>query len=194
MLRRYLFTLFPTLLVATTLTIGLLFARKRSLPIEQPGGKRLIFVSLIIVGLLILEFPAWRSQLFYAEARGLREQVATVTEGFTDTDLVLVDRHATGDGFTMLSGPGQFLSGKNTVYFFNPYDLSALDTSRFTRVYLLVPEESQARYAAVFGERLVYVRSVTFLLNQFENLSLTDDPRLPETTTIETKNSLFQIY
>ncbi len=194
MLRRYLFTLFPTLLVATTLTIGLLFARKRSLPIEQPGGKRLIFVSLIIAGLLILEFPAWRSQLFYAEARGLREQVATVTEGFTDTDLILVDRHATGDGFTMLSGPGQFLSGKNTVYFFNPYDLAALDTSRFTRVYLLVPEESQSRYAAVFGERLVYVKSINFVLNQFENLTLSDALRLPTATTIETKNTLFQLY
>lgn len=194
MLRRYLFSLFPTLIVSTTLALALLFARTRTLPLAQPTGRRLILVSLIFAGLIVLEYPAWRSQLFYAEASGLREQVATFAEGFKDTDLILVDRHATGDGFTMLSGPAQFLNGKNTVYFFNPYDLSALDTSRFTRVYLLVPEESQARYAAVFGERLVYVRSVTFLLNQYENLSLTDDPRLPETTTIETKNSLFQIY
>ena len=96
----------------------------------------------------------------------------------------------------MLTGPGQFLFGKNTVYFFNPYDLPALDTSRFERIFLLTPEESQGRYGAVFGERLIYKQSVTFTLEQFEPVSLNNNPawHFPKKSTINTKNLLFQVY
>lgn len=195
MLRRYLFSLFPTLLFSTVLALALLFARERLFPIAMPQGKRLLFVSLLFAGLLFLQLPAWQKQLFVAEHRTLREQVGMFAEEFSDQDLILVDRNATGNGFAMLSGPAQFLSGKNTVYFFNPYDLSALDLSRFEHVYLLTPEDSQSRYAAVFGERLVFKKTVTFTLSHLELLSLkqTTSLHLPELLTTETRNSLFQI-
>ncbi len=197
MLRRYLFTLFPTLLFSAVLCIALLFSRKdETVALEQPRGKRLFLGSLIFLGLILLQYPAWSAQFSFAEGRGLKNQIATFTQEFSDKDLILVDPNATGDGFAMLTGPGQFLFGKNTIYFFNPYDLPALDTSSFERVFLLAPQESQARYAAVFGERLIFKKTVTFTLEQFENLSLVggNDFRLPKKTTLQTTNSLFQVY
>lgn len=197
MLRRYLFTLFPVLLFYAVISIAFLFSEKKiaHLP-EKPTGKKLIFAISVFFGLFILQFPAWSSQLSFAEYRGLRKQIATFSQEFTDQDLILIDQNATGDGFAMLSGPGQFLHGKNTVYFFNPYDLPALDTSRFERVYLLTPEEDQGRYVAVFGERLIFKKSLTFSLEHFEKLSTSKNNswRLPEKITTKTKNLLFQIY
>lgn len=195
MLRRYLFSLYPTLLFSAVLAIATLFTKGQSFPIDQPRGKRFFFTSLLFLGLVFLQFPAWYSQLSLAEARTLRAQIADFSANFSDQDLILVDQNATGDGFTMLTGPAQFLYGKNTVYFFNPYDLAALDTSRFEHIYLLTPEESQSRYAAVFGERLVFKKSVTFTLEHLENISLKQGAalRLPEVLTTETRNSLFQI-
>ncbi|MFZ3031829.1 MAG: hypothetical protein WA082_02225 [Candidatus Moraniibacteriota bacterium] len=198
MLRRYLFTLFPVLVFSAVMCLALLFAKKEAtplFPVKQPEGKRLFLVTLIFLGLILLQYPAWSGQLWFAEHRGLTEQIATFSQEFSDQDLILVDRNATGDGFAMLTGPAQFLFGKNTVYFFNPYDLTALDTSRFEHVYLLTPEESQSRYAAVFGDRLVFKKSVTFTLEQYEVLSLAQNSlRLPEKQTITTRNILFQIY
>lgn len=198
MLRRYLFTLFPVLVFSAVMCLALLFAKKEAtplFPVRQPEGKRLFLVTMIFLGLILLQYPAWSGQLWFAEHRGLTEQIATFSQEFSDQDLILVDRNATGNGFAMLTGPAQFLFGKNTVYFFNPYDLPALDTSRFKHVYLLTPEESQSRYAAVFGDRLVFKKSVTFTLEQYEVLSLAQNSlRLPEKQTLTTRNILFQIY
>lgn len=196
MLRRYLFTLFPTLLFSAVVSLALLFAKEKASLSEQPRGKRLFLVTAIFLGLIILQYPAWSAQLTFAEGRGLRDQIALFSQEFSDKDLILVDQNATGNGFFMLSGPGQFLFGKNTVYFFNPYDLSALDTKRFERIYLLTPEESQGRYAGVFGDRLIFKKSVTFSLEQLENITLSEEAplRLPEKISPETKNFLFQIY
>ncbi len=196
MLRRYLFSLFPTLLFSAVVGIAFLFAKEKTSLFEQPRGKRLLLVTIIFLGLILLQYPAWSTQLTFAEGRGLKSQIALFSQEFSDKDLILVDQNATGNGFFMLSGPGQFLFGKNTVYFFNPYDLSALDTTHFDHIYLLTPEESQGRYAAVFGDRLVFKKSFTFSLEQLENITLSEEVpfRLPEKISPETKNFLFQIY
>jgi hypothetical protein len=196
MLRRYLFSLFPALLFSAVVGLALIFTKKKEYPIAKPQGKRLFLVSLIFLGLLLLQYPAWSTGIFFTENRALLKQVANFSQEFSDKDLILVDRNATGDGFAMLTGPAQFLFGKNAIYFFNPYDLANLDITPFEHVYLLVPEGDQARYVAVFGERLVFQKTVTFSLEQFENLSLKNESplRLPKTTSQETRNLLFQIY
>lgn len=196
MLRRYLFSLFPTLLFSATVGLALLFAKEKTFPIARPQGKRLFFVSIIFLGLITLQYPAWSYGLPFAENRTLSRQVAAFSQEFSDTDLILVDQNATGDGFSMLSGPAQFLSGKNMVYFFNPYDLDALDTTPFTHTFLLVPEGDQSRYVSVFGERLVFKKTVTFQSARFEANSLEDGsvPHLPKKISEETHNLLFEIY
>jgi hypothetical protein len=195
MLRRYLFSVFPTLLFSAVLGIAVLFDKTETSPIERPRGKRFFFVTLIFTSLLLLELPAFLYTFPFAENRGLAEQVATWSEQFSDRDLILVDRFATGDNFAMLSGPAQFLSGKNTVYFFNPEDLDRLDTTGFDRVFLLVPEDGVERYTAAFGNRLAVENQISFTLTKFESLSLKKDmPKLPAELTTETNDILFRVY
>lgn len=196
MLRRYLFSLFPTLIFSAVIGIALLFAKEKNFPIVKPHGKRLFFASVIFLGLIMIQYPAWSAGIFFAENRLLLKQVENFSQEFSDKDLILVDKNTIGDGFAMLTSPAQFLFNKNAVYFFNPYDLANLDLTPFERVYLLVPEGDQARYISVFGERLVFQKTITFSLEQFENLSLENESalRLPEKTTKETRNFLFQVY
>lgn len=199
MLRRYLFSLFPTLLFSGVIALALLFAPQKDgqknifLP---PKGKQYIFASLVFCGLALFQYPAWSMALPFVENRTLLKQIETFSAEFSDQDLILVDRNTTGNGFTMLTGPAQFLFGKNTVYFFNPADLDKLEREAFEKIYLLVPESDQSRYIAVFGERLSFSKTVTFTLEQFELLSLEDGslPRLPKQTVRETRNLLFQIH
>ncbi|MFZ2299560.1 MAG: hypothetical protein WAW00_00285 [Candidatus Moraniibacteriota bacterium] len=196
MLRRYLSSLFPTLLFSAVIGIALLFAREKTYPIAMPRGRHLLFTGIIFLGLIALQYQAWSMSLPFAENRTLLGQVAAFSREFSDKDLILVDRNATGDGFVMLTGPAQFLFGKNAVYFFNPYDLERLDTASFEHVYLLVPEGDQARYIAVFGDRLMLRKTVVFSKEQLEHISLEDGllPRLPAKTLQKTHNLLFEIY
>lgn len=197
MLRRYLFSIFPTLLFSAVVGIALFFSKEKFFPIPLPQGKRLLMVSSIFLGLLAFQYSAWSTALPYAENRGLLDQITAFSQGFSENDLVLVDRNATGDGFAMLSGPAQYLLAKNMVYFFNPDDLNKLDTHDFAHVYLLVPQADQARYVSAIKSPLVYKKTVTFSLEQFENLSLEHSAsttlRLPNKITKETHDTLFQI-
>ncbi len=195
MLRRYLFSIFPALLFSAVLGIALLFDKTGEDPIPAPRGKRLFFVGIIFASLLFLELPAFLYALPFAEHRGLTEAASSWSARFTDRDLILIDRFATGDNFAMLSGPLQFLSSKNAVYFFNTEDLGRLDTSGFDRVYLLIPEDSLERYAAAFGDRMTLEERVSFPLSRFESLSLRNEPpRLPTKIDTSVTDLLFRIY
>lgn len=196
MLRRYLFSLFPTLLFSAVTGVALIFAKKKTFPIDMPRGKRLFFVSALFLALLALQYPAFRYGVSFAENRGLKEQIVAFSQEFSDTDLILVDSNVTGDGFAMPTGPAQYLAGKNMVYFFNPNDLSSLDLAPFTHTYLLVPEGDQARYISVFGNRLIFEKKITFSNELIESDSLENDPlflKFPKKILKETHNYLFQI-
>lgn len=197
MLRRYLFSLFPTFLFSAVVGIALLFAKEKRFPLEKPRGKRLFFVSIIFAGLLALQYPASSYGFFFAENRGLREQAIAFSEKFSDTDLVLIDRGVTGDGFAMITGPAQYLTKKNMVYFFNPHDLAPLDTTAFSRVFLLTPDAVLPFYTNVLGARMIFRESIIFSTEKLEHNSLENNGfffRLPQKNIAETHNSLFQIY
>lgn len=197
MLRRYLFSLFPTLLFSAIVGIALLFAEKKTFPIGRPKGIRLFLVGALFLGLIVVQYPAFRYGISFAENRGFKEQITAFSQEFSDTDLVLIDRNATGDGFAMLTGPANYLDGKNMVYFFNPNDLASLDLAPFAHAYLLVPEGDQARYVSVFGDRLIFKKIVSFSSERFETLSLKKNYgimlKFPEKIFEETHNYLFQI-
>ncbi|OGI22471.1 MAG: hypothetical protein A2808_03145 [Candidatus Moranbacteria bacterium RIFCSPHIGHO2_01_FULL_55_24] len=198
MLRRYLFSLFPALLLTAVFAFAAILESKRA---AAPGGPALkkvfnpLFVLFCII-LLALQFPSWRLAMTSRENPELLPQVEAFASQFTEEDLVLVDRFATGNGYAMLTGPGNALFKKNTVYFFNPEDLAKLDTSRFSRIYLLTPNENLPRYASVFGDKMIYRGEYTFKTSGLEpeNLSEVSSISLPEVTTKETKNLLFQLY
>jgi len=196
MLRRYLFSLFPTLLFSVIVGLATLFAKTHS-PFEKLSGKRLFFVTTLIASLLILQYPAWKHSILFSENDTLLKQTLLFSQQFSDTDLILVDREVTGDGFSMITGPAQYLTKKNIVYFFNPYDLTRLDTSSFSHIYLLTPEKNIDRYREVFGQRMAFSQSVLFSTQRFQ-LKTSDNSSfftpLPQKITVETHNSLFQIY
>lgn len=196
MLRRFLFTLFPLFLFGSVVGIALLFAKHHSYPLERPRGKRAFFVSLLFAGLILLQLPAWSRTISFSENRDLLPQIEQFSKNFSERDLILVDRFATGSGFSMLTGPAQTLFHRNAVYFFNPADLDKLDRSLFEHTYLLVPQGSEARYVEAFGDRLTMKGTFTFTTKHLELLSATDSStlRLPEQIETRTVNTLYEIH
>lgn len=72
--------------------------------------------------------------------KNLLPQIKTISENFQESDLILVDRDATGDGWSMMTGPLNFLFNKQAVYFFNSKDLSQIDRDKFTAIYFIIPD------------------------------------------------------
>ncbi|MBI2439274.1 MAG: hypothetical protein HYV45_01580 [Candidatus Moranbacteria bacterium] len=196
MLRRYLFSLFPTLLFSSIIGIALLFAKEKIFPITRPTGHRLLSVTIIFLLLISFQYPAWKRAVTFSENRSLIEQTAALSQVFTDRDLILIDRHVTGDGFSMITGPMQYLFNKNAVYFFNPHDLEKLNLTPYEHTYLLVPESDQERFMSIFGERLLFKKSILFIREGLESLSLEDGSalKLPEPILQETNTILFEIH
>ena len=62
-----------------------------------------LFVSVIFLGLIVLQYPAWSAGIFFSENRTLLKQVESFSQKFSDKDLILVDRNATGDCFSKSS-------------------------------------------------------------------------------------------
>jgi hypothetical protein len=133
MLRRFVFAIIPLGIFYTILIIDQLFRRN-------------IHLFFPVFFLLTANLSVSLSLFSFSENKNLLLQAKNISENFSDTDLVLVDRLATGDGWSMLSGPLRFLYGKQAVYFFNPTDLKKIDQKKFTNIYLIVPDESLVLY------------------------------------------------
>lgn len=134
MLRRFAFSIIPA---------GMLYS---SLLLDRVLGKRLYFnaVSFLMIAANLLV-----SVSLYPPAGkpNLLDETEKISKSFSDTDLVLIDREASGNGWNMLSGPMSFLEGKQSVYFFNPNDYAKLDRSRFGNVFLMVPDSNAGFYS-----------------------------------------------
>jgi hypothetical protein len=134
MLRRFIFGIIPVTILYTVWFLDW-FVKKRFV-------FYLLSVLLIFTNLLVF-IP----YLTVSPNKGLLPQVKEISDNFTDSDLILVDQLATGDGWSMMTGPLNFLYGKQAVYFFNPKDISKIDVSKFRNVYLIIPNNSLALYA-----------------------------------------------
>lgn len=133
MLRRFSFAIIPLGIFYTALIIDRLFFKK------------IYFFSLAIIlvaGNLFFSAPYWN----FSENRNLLAQTKVLSENFGNNDLILIDRLTSGDGWSMISGPLNFLYEKQAVYFFNPADLNKLDTKKFANIYFIIPNQSLALY------------------------------------------------
>ena len=157
LLRRYAFTLFPFFLLAT---IVLWESWEQALPVAK---KKLAGFAIFFLLFASQLYPAYQA-LSVSEYSTLREQASDFGAQFSDADLILIDRGATGDPFAMITGPLAALDKKNAVYFFNPEDYARLNRSAFEHFYLLTTEDSLGRYVEAFGDNLlpVEVRSFSF--------------------------------
>ncbi len=188
MLRRYYFTLFPIFVIGTTVGFSLLAnTHKRS---------QVLFYSLIIA-LFAFSLPASLTVLPVREDKNLLSQIERFSTGFSPESLVLIDRAVTGSGYALPTGPLTNFFDRQAVYIFNPEDITKLDFTRFSQIYLLTPESELYRYTETLGERLIYKGSYTFTRTGLEEQSLRQNGGnfvFPQKKTFETKNLLFQVY
>jgi len=153
MLRRFTFAIIPLGIFYTVLVIDYLFKRKS-------------FFFLTALLLFAANLPLFLPFSGFSENKNLLSQTKKLSENFSSTDLVLIDRLTSGDGWSMPSGPLSFLYGKQAVYFFNPKDLQKIDTQKFSNVYLIIPDESLALYEkSNLLENLVFQKNYQFTKN-----------------------------
>ncbi|EKD46950.1 MAG: hypothetical protein ACD_67C00003G0002 [uncultured bacterium] len=157
MLRRFMFSLLPVAIFYSGLLLGQWLEKKSD---SEKSGVLLRFSSgVIVVVLIAMNLPAFSKYLTFSENKGLLEQTQALSEQFSDNDLILIDREASGDGWSMISGPMNFLHGKNAIYFFNTQDLSKLDLNKFENVYLIVSNEKVQYYLnSTISSRLTEIK------------------------------------
>lgn len=137
MLRRYIFSVFPLCLLVSVWFLDSFFKRKVYL---------WVFSGVLLFNNLAVSFP----YLDFSENENLLLQTGELSRNFQKDDLILIDREAAGSGFSMISGPMNFVFGKQAVYFFNPEDIKKIDLERFEHIYLLIPDKNLAMYQTNF--------------------------------------------
>lgn len=153
MLRRFVFSIIP---ISILYAVWLLdwFFRKRIY--------FYLFTSLMFATNLLVFIP----YLKISPNKNLLPQIQEISNNFKGSDLILVDRDATGDGWSMMTGPLNFLYGKQAVYFFNPKDLAKIDREKFSATYLIIPDNKLDSYknSSLF-KLLVPVKDYTIQTN-----------------------------
>jgi len=167
MLRRYVFAIYPALCFSAVILLEHFFKKK----IYRYIVFCLIIFSNILLGFFYLSFIPQQGISF------------PKSDLFSQKDLVLVDRMATGDPYSMLSGPLNFRDGKNSAYFFNPEDLGKINLEKFEKVYLIIPKQSLPFYEeSLIGNKLKLVADF-----QIKNTTLNKDLTKTKQEVIKTK-------
>jgi len=142
MLRRFVFSVIPALILYLFLFSKNFFKR--------PAVLNFIFFFLFF-GNLIIEIP----YILFIPQKNLLEQTEKLSNNFHRNDLVFIDRKATGDGFSMISGPMNFRFGIPTAYFINPEDAKKIDRSKFNDVYFIIPDKNLEMYSDMISKKRV---------------------------------------
>jgi hypothetical protein len=166
-LRRYLFAVIPVSILYTTIFL------------EDFCRKKIYFYILslfLLLTNLMISFPF----LIVQENKNLLPQIEKLSANFQKNDLILIDRSATSDPWSMMAGPMNLLFEKQAVYIFNPDDLKKIDLNKIENVYLIVPDFNIDFWKKGWlNDRLIFVKNYTL-----ENVSLN--------TFIEKKEDLFK--
>jgi hypothetical protein len=193
LLRRFMFSLLPVAIFYTGLLIGRWLEKK---PHEKNVQLHKISAVLIIMILLAMNLPSFLKYVTYIENKGLLAETRTLSSKFSPNDLILIDQQASGDGWSMLAGPMNFLYGKNAVYFFNNQDLAKLNTSSFSNIYLISPSEKVPLYLnSTIGSKLTetYNYSLSTTRLDIEQANTLDETVLPEKQEISVTGKIFLI-
>lgn len=184
MLRRYIFALLPIFIFYTALWLACYFKRNK------------FFLSWVLIAVfLLLNFPAFFKYFAFSENENLSEQTKNLSQNFSNDDLVLIDRLASGDGWSMLSGPMNFLYGKNAVYFFNLDDLNKLNLEKFDKIYLIVPDERSDFYKDDgLKDRLVFYKNYQLETSRLEVFKESArNVALPKKKIVKIEGKIFEI-
>lgn len=181
MLRRFVFSVLPALILYSVLVIYEMWGK----------NKKIASLSLLVL-LFFPGLPAFLNYFNFSENRNLLQETSAVSHNFANNDLILVDRLSSGDGWAMLSGPMNFMLGKNSVYFFNPSDLGKIDISKFNKIYLISPEENLNSWkSSVLGNRLSHYKNYSINTTRLDLAN--EKTRLPNKINAETNGTIFEI-
>lgn len=133
MLRRFVFSIIPLSIILTVWFLEGFFRKK-------------IYFKIIIALLFLSNLTIFFQYLPATPDKNLLPQIEGISQNFKSTDLILVDRNATGDNWSMMTGPLNFQFGLQAVYFFNPSDLDKIDREKFSAIYLIVPDSELPLY------------------------------------------------
>lgn len=187
MLRRYMFSLLPLAIFYAGVLVGDWLEKK---PYEKNAHNFKMLAFTVSTILVIGNLPAFLNFLTYSDNKGLLQQTEKLSRQFSDRDLVLIDRKASNDGWSMIAGPMSSLYGKNSVYFFNTQDLAKLDLKPFDNVYLIAPNEQAGYYASsTIGKRLSQDGEYSF---SFSRLDMEKDAPLESIGFLQEKKILMQ--
>lgn len=163
-LRRFVFSVWPTLIFLAFFAVSRFQqAFQKRYPdslLFRPALFSIGFSSLFILSAIPSVLPILTS----TENPKLLADTQLLSKQFSDRDLILVDRLASGDPFSMIADPLMTLFGKSAVYFFRPEDLLAIDRSRFNRIFLVVPAGEMNRHRETLGSRFTFSDSPPFPL------------------------------
>lgn len=160
LLRRYATSLYPTFFCLAWMAVALFL---------ESTQRTQRFLAWTLSGAFVLALlPASLMWLTAPRDTKLLDETRTLANQFGERDLILIDRLASGDPFSLLAGPLDFLFHRRAVYFFNPEDLGRIDVTPYSNVYLLVPTEGGQRYAHAWGDRLSPVATHTLTHVTFE--------------------------
>ncbi|MDO8241177.1 MAG: hypothetical protein Q7T51_04325 [Candidatus Moranbacteria bacterium] len=127
MLRRFVFSIIPVSILYAVWFFDHFF-------------KKRMYFYFVIVLLIATNLMVFVPFLTISPDKNLLPQIEKISENFVESDLILVDRDATGDGWSMMTGPLNFLFDKQAVYFFNPKDLAKIDQKKFSAIYFIIPD------------------------------------------------------
>lgn len=186
MLRRFLFSLYPALVLSTLWAIGLLIHRYK---IQKSTTLWLLFFALF----LGIQIPAMKQFAATRYSQTLLPQVEEFSEKFSSEDLLLIDKDVTGDNFMMPSRILSLLYERPSVYFFNPNDLAKLDTSSYHRVFLIAPQEKLMSYTEHQESSFFLVDEFTFTNDHSFRSPLSQESTLPQATSLSSPISIVEI-
>ena len=140
LLRRFAFAVFPALIFYSIYFSNKFFRHR-------------VFLYIILAGIIGGNIAVSQKFLAYSENKNLLSQTEKISQKFGPNDLILVDRLATGSGFSLMSEPLNTIYGKNAVYFFSAEDLKYINRNQYKNIYLLAPAgEKSAWYDSLSKE------------------------------------------
>ncbi|MEI7891237.1 MAG: hypothetical protein WCI36_04715 [bacterium] len=193
MLRRFVFSLFPLAIFYSGMVLSRMLQPKKQITNES-RTRSLGF--LLAIALFAMNMPAFLKYATYSENKGLLSQAEKLSLKFQSNDLILIDQQASGDGWSMLTGPMSYLFKKNAVYFFNNQDLAKLDFSKFDNVYLVSAEKQSLLYKnSTIGEKLTLVDHYSLSTTRLDitKASKGESMYLPEKKNVTITGNIYKI-
>lgn len=181
MLRRYVFSIIPACILYAVIFFDCWLGKNK---------KSFLYAVLLI--LIFINVPVFAKYGFFSENKNLLAQTRDISLNFSNNDLVLVDRLASGGGWEMLTGPLGFFYGKQAVYFFNPEDFAKIDLSKFGKIYLIAPDENIDFYKkSPMGDNMEFYKDCTIKTKRLEIDNI--GAKLPNVISVVIRNKIYKI-